>query len=86
MKKLLLLIPFALIGCVTPQQQAYYGQPVQQYQPQEQTAEQMNAAYWEGVRNRQRLQQEQSMINSPKTYSVMDQNGNYKTYTIKQGY
>ena len=91
MKKLLLLIPVLLTSCISSEDQARNAQWMQGvYNNQQAAQDQQNRAYQQNLENEQRqqmieLQRKQLQQQSqPQSYSVTDQNGNMKTYTIKK--
>jgi hypothetical protein len=86
MKKLLFVIPFVLIGCVSPEQQSR-NLAIMQGMANQQQAEQ--AAYQQSLENQQRqrildLQEKQLRSQGqPQTYTIQDQWGNSKTVTVE---
>lgn len=91
MKKLILIIPFVLIGCVSPEQQQRNLAIMQGVYHQQQSDQAQNAAaYQQNLENSQRQQMidlQKRQLNKregPKTYTVTDQYGRTHTYTVKE--
>lgn len=91
MKKLILIIPFIIVGCVSPEQQSRNAQIMQGIYSHQQAQEAQNvAAYQQNLENSQRQQmidiqrRQLNKIEGPKTYTVTDQHGRMRTYTVKE--